>query len=319
MELSAKYAYEVYQQRSFSRAAEALFVSQPALSAMVAKLERELGFSLFERTRGSAVTLTPQGRIYMDMIENIQASEDIMKKRLEQYNRAPAERLCVGAMMHTAQFLIPDSVRRLHERYPDVFVDLNLGNVGPHGVLHDKLENGLLDLLLSYRAEERFESTPLLTERYAVAMRRDLASAALLSHAIPREQILKRQYTDEQTLSDLSLMDDLPFITTLDNSRTQLFDILGSHFSLSPISVSDSRNASMHYRLVKEGLGAVLILDTSLRNPLLEDQELIFLVPSLPKSYRTLYALWRKGEKLSEPAQYMLRLLRDRCLEICDS
>ena len=315
MELAAKYAYEVYEQRSFSRAAESLFISQPALSAMVAKLERELGFVLFERTRGSAVTLTPKGQIYMDMLKAVRIEEEIMKKRMEQYDRAPSERLSVGAMMHMAQFLIPEAVRRLHERYPDVLVDLNMGNVGPHGVLHDKLESGMLDVLLSYRAEARFESLPLFTERYIVMMRRDLAGTELQRYALPREQILARRYSEEQVLLDLSLLDAVPFITTAEASRIKLFDLLGPHFSLSSVSVTDSRNSEMHYRLVKEGLGAILTIDAALYDSLLADEDLMYIVPRLAKPYRTLYVLRRKGERLSEPARYMMELLGEQSCE----
>ncbi len=311
MELAAKYAYEVYQNKSFSLAAKALFISQPALSAMVAKLERELGFQLFNRTRGSAVTLTPEGQIYMDMLEEIHNSEEIMKKRLEQYSHPPAERLFIGAMMQAAQFLIPEAVRLFHQCYPHVSIDLNLGNVGPHGVLHDKLENGMLELLLSYRAEERFESMPLLTERYIVVIRRDLPEAArLLPYSLTREQILSRQYTEEQTLSDLSLLDSVPFITVGDTSRSTLSGHLGSHYSLSPISVSDSRNPGMHYSLLKEGMGALLITDVSLCNPMLDSEKLLYIVPKSAKPFRTLYVLWRKGKHLSEHAKHMISFLK---------
>ena len=65
MELAAKYVYEVYKEKSFSRAAKSLYVSQPALSSTVSRLEKELGFRIFDRAT-MPLTLTPQGRIYIE-------------------------------------------------------------------------------------------------------------------------------------------------------------------------------------------------------------------------------------------------------------
>lgn len=313
MEAAARYAYEVYQKKSFSLAAEALFISQPALSAMVAKLERELGFQLFERTRGSAVSLTPRGRIYMDMLEDVRASEETMKARLEQFGRASVRRLRIGTMMVSAQSIMPDAMRRFHETFPDVSVDLSLGNIGLHGVLHDKLYNGRLDLLLSYRAEPRFESRPLLSERRVIAMRRELAeSAGLLPFTLTKEQILAHEYTEEQEFTELHLLDDVPFLTNGDLlTRSRLSDILGSHYAAASVSISDSRIAGMQYTLLNEGLYAMLVFDTHLHSPLLCGEDLVYL---LPKSTNpTLYVLWRKGERLSDLAERMLQALEDTC------
>ena len=313
MEAAARYAYEVYQKKSFSLAAEALFISQPALSAMVAKLERELGFQLFERTRGSAVTLTPRGRIYMDMLEDVRASEETMKARLEQFGRTSGRRLRVGTMMVSAQAIMPDALRRFHKTFPDDSVDLSLGNVGLHGVLHDKLYNGRLDLLLSYRAEPRFECRPLLSERRLIAMRRELAqSAGLIPYTLTREQILAHAYTEEQEFTELHLLKHVPFLTNGDViSRSYLSDLLGSHYTAASVSISDSRIAGMQYALLNEGLYAMPVLDTHLRSPLLCGDDLVYL---LPKSTNpTLYVLWRKGERLSDLAERMLQALEDTC------
>ena len=49
MELMNKYAYSVYQEKSFTKSAEKLHISQPSLSAMIKKLESKLGFFIFDR------------------------------------------------------------------------------------------------------------------------------------------------------------------------------------------------------------------------------------------------------------------------------
>ena len=55
------YVYEVYCEKSFSKAAEKLFVSQPALSASIKKTEKKIGLPLFDRST-SPIQLTPAGK-----------------------------------------------------------------------------------------------------------------------------------------------------------------------------------------------------------------------------------------------------------------
>ncbi len=319
MRLSEKYAYEVYEKKSFSLAAKALFISQPALSATVARLEQELGFRLFERSKGSTVKVTPRGQIYMDMLEEMRFCEETMLKKLEQYDRAPSERLRIGTMMYTAYSLIPEVLRRFHQQFPDVSVDLNLGTVGPHGVLHDKLESGGLDLLLSYRPEDRFESFPLLSERFWVVMRRDLPCAKMLEpYSITRENVLRGNFSDEQKLPSLSLLDPVPFIgdNCFSYSHWQSSKRLGSHYSFSKFSVSDSRHKEVHYHLMLAGLGAVVATDLHIGNPLFDRDDLIFLLPEMQSDHTTLYLLHRKGERLGQTAQQFINVLVECCREI---
>ena len=64
------YAYTVYKEESFTRAAEKLYISQPALSLTIKKLESEIGYPIFERC-GKKITLTHIGKKYIDAIEEI--------------------------------------------------------------------------------------------------------------------------------------------------------------------------------------------------------------------------------------------------------
>lgn len=63
-----EYIYAVYQERSFSRAAQKLFISQPALNAKVKWVEERVGTPLFDRS-GSPIQLTPAGRCYIEAVE----------------------------------------------------------------------------------------------------------------------------------------------------------------------------------------------------------------------------------------------------------
>ena len=65
-----KYVYAVYQEKSFSKAARKLQVSQPALSKMVRKVEKDIGVIIFDRST-IPVTVTREGAFYIKSIEDI--------------------------------------------------------------------------------------------------------------------------------------------------------------------------------------------------------------------------------------------------------
>ena len=64
-----KYVYEVYKEKSFSKAAKKLFISQPALSNMVRKAEKEMGAPIFDRST-IPLTVTKEGAYYIRTVED---------------------------------------------------------------------------------------------------------------------------------------------------------------------------------------------------------------------------------------------------------
>ena len=70
MELNMQYIYQVYQDGSFTKAAEKLFLTQPALSMAVRQEEKILGAALFDRSR-RPLALTPAGEAYIRTTERV--------------------------------------------------------------------------------------------------------------------------------------------------------------------------------------------------------------------------------------------------------
>ena len=119
MELSAKYAYMIWKKKSFSLAAKALFISQPALSATIAKLEKELGFKIFNRC-GSPITLTLHGSIYMDYLEEIIERENTFEQRIRAVNNMSYGSLTIRGRMSSARKLLPTICGKFYHRYPNI-------------------------------------------------------------------------------------------------------------------------------------------------------------------------------------------------------
>ena len=83
MQPEMKYIYTVYQCGSFSKAAEKLFLTQPALSISVQKAEHEVGMPLFNRDK-KPLELTEAGMIYIQKIEQIQHLEQELAMQLNE-------------------------------------------------------------------------------------------------------------------------------------------------------------------------------------------------------------------------------------------
>ena len=78
-----EYIYAVYQEKSFSKAAKKLYVSQPWLSATIKKAEQELGLALFDRST-NPISPTEAGRYYIEKLEEIAAIEAEMSEHFKQ-------------------------------------------------------------------------------------------------------------------------------------------------------------------------------------------------------------------------------------------
>jgi len=109
---------------TLSRAAEALFLSQPSISLQIKALERELGTVLLERTR-RRVTLTDAGEALYEMARPLVEGFEGLDREFHTKTRgAQAGKLTVAAGSSTIQYLLPELVKAYRERYPTVHLQL---------------------------------------------------------------------------------------------------------------------------------------------------------------------------------------------------
>jgi LysR family hydrogen peroxide-inducible transcriptional activator len=118
-----RYIVAVAQERSFGRAAAKCFVSQPALSVAIQKLEDELGTPLFERGKNE-VTATPVGERIVEQAQKV-LEEAARIKELAQAGRDQLVGvLKLGVIYTVAPYLLPDLIPALHERAPDMPLEI---------------------------------------------------------------------------------------------------------------------------------------------------------------------------------------------------
>jgi DNA-binding transcriptional LysR family regulator len=119
--------YTVAKQLSFTKAAEQLFMTQPAVTFQVKQIEEHFNTRLFERSHGR-IALTPAGRLVMDYAERILALSEEMDTRVGELTGAVAGPLLLGASTTIAEFILPQILGEFKAQYPEVQAHLTVAN-----------------------------------------------------------------------------------------------------------------------------------------------------------------------------------------------
>ncbi|HLE29144.1 MAG TPA: selenium metabolism-associated LysR family transcriptional regulator [Anaerolineales bacterium] len=112
---------------SFSRAADELHLSQPAVSKHVQQLEAELGVSLFHRP-GRRVELTEAGRIVADYVQRLSVLTEEVRRVLGELEGVRRGYLRLGASTTPGLYLLPEILARFRKQYPGVETTLAITN-----------------------------------------------------------------------------------------------------------------------------------------------------------------------------------------------
>jgi DNA-binding transcriptional LysR family regulator len=124
MDIAALQAFlAVAETNSFSRAAERIFLTQPAISKRIAALETSLGTRLFDRI-GRTIQLTPAGQALLTRSRAILRELDDVKRSIANLAGAITGELSLATSHHIGLHRLPGPLKQFHENYPDVRLDL---------------------------------------------------------------------------------------------------------------------------------------------------------------------------------------------------
>lgn len=160
-----RYFLALAQQAHFTRAAEVMNVTQPALSMQIRALEEEVGAPLVERT-AAGVLLTPQGRALEAHARQVMAAMAGLEQGMRQPGRGG--RLMLGMIPTVAPYLLPEALPVL--RAQDIGRDLHLREAQTDRLI-EELTQGRLDVAVVATAPESpgLAATPLFTDRFLLA------------------------------------------------------------------------------------------------------------------------------------------------------
>jgi LysR family transcriptional regulator, carnitine catabolism transcriptional activator len=153
---------------SFSAAAEAVHIGQPALSQAIAKLEEQVGVRLIERTTRS-VRFTPAGEEFLVDARRVLEATELMMSRGAEWQKVRRGRIELLTLPSMAYRLLPSLVREFTRLHENVTIDVH-DHADP--VLRQRLQRGEGDLAIVSQNESAgmFTSLPFLRDRFRVVI-----------------------------------------------------------------------------------------------------------------------------------------------------
>ncbi len=138
---------EIVRLKSFSKAAQTCFRTQPAISAQIRQLEQELGAALFDRF-GSRISLTPAGKIFADYAARMLELRRQAQDAIHELERTPRGELTIAANEATCLYVLPDVFAEYHRRFPNIqlCVERVYGRRVAEAVLENQADFGIAQL-----------------------------------------------------------------------------------------------------------------------------------------------------------------------------
>lgn len=300
----ADYVYAIYEERSFTKAAEKLYISQPALSATVRKLEKDLGYPIFERGTKEVVP-TAIGMKYIQAAQQVLAIEKQLRQQTDDLLQLRTGSITIGCTTFIASYVLPGLLREFSKFYPGITVNLL---VEQSTILQEKLEKGLVDIaidnILSCNAD--YEYSHLFTERILLGIPEEYPiNQKLLPYRLPDDL----ENWDSVPGLNIALLKDHPFILLKNgNHMRQTADSIFAQQHINPKICYEFDQLMTSISFAQSGFGVCFLTDTLLQFGQ-TCKGLILYRPDTVFSSRVLYAIRKSNKYLPSAARALLEFL----------
>jgi DNA-binding transcriptional LysR family regulator len=306
-----KYVYEVYKERSFSRAAQKLYVSQPSLSAMVKRAETRLGGPIFDRST-SPVGLTPIGRAYIEAAERMMEIETGFRQYLSDAGRCLTGSIALGGTTLFTSYILPPLISAFSAKYPAVEIRIHETHTL---ILQRELADGELDLIVencefdpAAYAWEPLSGERLLLMVPAGSAANEKAAAHRLSAQDVREGLHEK---DDGPEAPLELFREEPFLLLKEGNDTRARAdklLAAAHFRPKARLLLDQQITA--YNLALYGMGATFVSDTLVKNVPPAGGVWFYKLPG-ELSRREIRFYYKKSRYLTAAVREFMKAVRD--------
>jgi DNA-binding transcriptional LysR family regulator len=280
---------EIVRLKSFSKAAQTCYRTQPAISAQVRQLEQELNTALFERF-GSRISLTTAGKIFADYAAQMLEQRRQAQDAISELERNPRGELVIAANEATCIYVLPQVFSEYKSLFPAVQLQVNrsyasrvvdavMENVADFGMTQLPVEEKRLQVVDIYRDEIR----AIVPARHALADRKSVSAGDLLQYQL----LLPKSGTTRARLNTWFELveDDLQVSMELDSTE-------------------------MMKRFVMAGLGVSFLAVSNCREEVTAGK--IRAIPLAPEPMiRRLGLIYRKDKALSKAALGFIQVVLD--------
>lgn len=293
------YVYAVYKEKSFTRAAEKLFISQPSLSAAVKTVEKEVGAPLFDRT-GANITLTEVGKEYILAAEKIISVREDFCRKLSDIFALETGKLTVGGTNYLSSYVLPKIVNKFTALHPKIEVTLAEAKSVS---LSEMLQREEIDVVIDSFDEtvNEYAGTPLASERILLCVPAESAvNAGLEAFRIFPDDIYEGKIRlDEVPTVPMNRFQDESFVllksgNDMYNRATRIFE----RANIAPKVAFSVDQMNIAYALADSGMGLCFMTDTFFKYGKTRGNVVLYNVGKEAGS-RTLYIAYKKNKYLS--------------------
>lgn len=261
------YVLEVYKEKSFSKAAKNLYISQPSLSATIKRIEERLSAPIFERST-SPVSVTEIGMQYINTALEIKKCEENFSNYLnDSFNLLKGE-IRLGGTHLFSSYVIPPMISAFNEDNP--YTEFKITEHHSKALISSLL-SGELDLIIDNSEIENENITAFLY------------SSETLLLAVPKDRTINKnlkeyQLTFEDVKNNLHISDacpqipfsifkDEPFIfLKQENNTGKKAHILCKKHNFVPNVVLELDQQVTSYNIMASGMGIAFVSDTLIKN-----------------------------------------------------
>ncbi len=281
---------------SFTKAAARLFISQPALSNYIGKLEEELGAKLFDRSV-SPLRLTYAGEQYLKRAKAILSQIDDMDRELRDITHHQQGRIRLGFPSERIIHMLPLILVPFKERYPGIEVEVA---TGPANRLTESLRTGDVDFVMlpTWMKQKDIAQVKITEEELFV-----VAAKGYLKE----EHFLDR----EKKVVNWKELVKLPVITlNKGHALRSSVDVLYQNTGIRPNIYMESHSNMLSYRLAASGLGFAIVPEMTLE--LMKDgvEAEAYHLSETPVIWE-IHALYREGFYIGAAEQALLDIARE--------
>nr|WP_301011688.1 LysR family transcriptional regulator [Halomonas sp.] len=279
----------VAETQSFSRAAEQLYLTQPAVSKRIATLEGLLGTRLFDRI-GRRIALTEAGNVLLPKAKRILFAVEDSRRALANLSGQVGGKLTLATSHHIGLHRLPPLLKQYTQRHPEVTLDLHFldSELAYQGVVDGTLEIAIVTL--APHPHEQLQVVELWRDRlcFACATDHPLANRAMAANSM------------------LSLADLCEYNCVMPGAKTFTGSLIAQRFSEAglqlPVSMATNYLETLKM-MCSVGLGWSLLPEKMI------DSELVELRVNTMPIYRPLGYLVHTNRTLSNAAKRMIEQL----------
>ncbi len=306
----ADYIYEIYKEKNFSKAAKNLFISQPALSATVRKLEEELNVQLFDRST-SPISLTLEGKAYIEAIEEIFSIKRNYENYIIDVSNLKVGNISISGANFISSYVLPKIIVPFSKKYPSINIELLESN---SKTLVQELIDENIDLLIDYNPDEtNIVSYPLFDETILLCVPKNYNINSKFS---------KFSLNNDDILSDKHLSGDAKRIKITD-FKDEAFLMMKSGNSMNYHGFKICHEAGFEpetsiyfdqlmtsYNMAASGLGVCFVTDTLIKEVAPSDTLLYYNIDS-NHAKRTVYLLHKKKRYINKVIREFMQTALD--------